>query len=96
MKLTIATSLIALALAGASFAQPPAPTPAMQEARKAMMESCAADMKKLCDGKEGREAMMCMMRDNRDAASQPCKDAMAKVLAARQAAGGQSRRRDSI
>ena len=41
----------------------------MQAARKAMTEACAADMKTLCDGKEGREATMCLIRDNRDKAS---------------------------
>jgi hypothetical protein len=63
----------------------------MMAARQAMREACAADMKTMCQGKEGREAMMCMMRDNADKASQPCKDAMAKMRAARQAAGGGGR-----
>jgi len=49
------------------------------------MQSCAADMKTLCDGKTGREMMMCM-RDNGDKVSAPCKDAMGKMMAARQAA----------
>jgi len=89
MKLTIAASLAAFALAGAAFAQPPAggpaPTPEMQAARQAMMQSCAADMKTLCDGKTGREMMMCM-RDNGEKLSAPCKESMAKMMAARQAA----------
>ena len=88
MKLTLATTLVAFAIAGASFAQPPAPSPEMQAARKAMTDACAADMKTLCDGKEGREQMMCLVRDNRDKASKPCQDAIAKMMAARQAAGG--------
>ena len=88
MKLQIATTLGALALAGAAFAQqpPPAgpggggpPSPEMQAARQAMREACAADMKTLCDGKEGREALMCVARDNADKASQGCKDAIAKM-----------------
>ncbi len=54
-----------------------------------MNEACAADMKTLCGDKTGREQMMCMMRDNADKVSQPCKDAMAKVMAARRAASGQ-------
>jgi hypothetical protein len=54
----------------------------MQAARQAMRQACAADMKTLCDGKEGREAMMCM-RDAGDKVSAPCKDAMAKMMAAR-------------
>jgi hypothetical protein len=97
MKLRIAIALSTLALAGAAFAQQPAgggggggqnASPAMQEARKAMQEACAADMKSLCDGKEGREAMMCLIRDNRDKASKPCQDAIGKMMAARQGGGG--------
>lgn len=94
MKLQILTALAALAVAGAAVAQPGPgggggpPSPEMQAARAAMREACAADMKTLCDGKEGREAMMCLMRDNADKASQPCKDAMTKMRAARQAAAG--------
>jgi hypothetical protein len=88
MKLRITLTLAALAVAGSALAQPPAATPEMQAARAAMRQACAADMKTLCDGKEGREAMMCLVRDNADKASQPCKDAIAKLRAARQAAGG--------
>jgi hypothetical protein len=94
MKLRIATTLAALALAGAALAQPPAggggggggqaPSPEMQAARQAMMQACAADMKSLCDGKQGREAFMCL-RDNADKASAPCKDAMSKMPARRPA-----------
>jgi hypothetical protein len=87
MKLRIAITLAALAVAGSAFAQPPAggqsPSPEMQAARKAMMEACAADTKTLCDGKAaGRETMMCL-RDSADKVSAPCKDAMAKMMAAR-------------
>lgn len=86
MKLMPMIVLAALSIGTAAFAQePPAaggPSPEMQAARKAMMESCAADRKTLCDGKTGREAMMCM-RDNADKLSAPCKDAMAKMMAAR-------------
>jgi hypothetical protein len=85
MTLRIALTLAALACAGSAFAQPPPgggpggpPSPEMQAARQA----CAADMKTLCDGKEGREAMMCM-RDAGDKVSAPCKDAMTKMMAAR-------------
>jgi hypothetical protein len=92
MKLQLAAAVAALAFAGAALAQPPAgggggqaPSPEMQAARQAVQQSCAADMKTLCDGKQGREAMMCM-RDNSDKASQPCKDAMAKMMAARRPA----------
>ena len=84
MKLKIAITLAALAVAGSAFAQPPGggggggPSPEMQAARQAMMQACSADMKTLCDGKAGREMMMCM-RDNADKASAPCKDAMSKM-----------------
>jgi hypothetical protein len=98
MKLTIATTFAAVALAGAAFAQQPPPgggggpggppSPEMQAARQAMREACAADMKANCADKQpGRETMMCMMQ-NQDKLSQGCKDAMAKMRAARQAAGG--------
>jgi hypothetical protein len=73
--------------AGAAHAQDPrpAPSPEMQAARQAMRDACAADAKTLCDGKEGREAMMCM-RDNLDKVSSPCKDAISKMMAVRRAA----------
>jgi hypothetical protein len=93
MKLRIAITLAALAVAGSAFAQPPAgggggtPSPEMQAARQAMMQACAADQKSLCADKQGRDAMMCL-RDNVDKASQGCKDAMAKMRAARQGGGG--------
>ena len=87
MKLQLAAALAAFAMAGAAFAQPPvgggqSPSPEVQAARQAMMQACAADMKSNCDGKTGREMMMCM-RDAGDKVSAPCKDAMAKMMAAR-------------
>jgi uncharacterized membrane protein len=89
MKFKIALTLAALSVAGSAFAQPPAggqtPSPEMAAARQALREACAADMKTLCDGKEGRDAMMCI-RDNADKVSAPCKDAMAKMMAARRPA----------
>jgi hypothetical protein len=84
MKLSILVSLAALAVSGSAFAQEPAPgggagpSPEMMAARQAMRAACAADMKTLCDGKQGREMMMCM-RENADKVSAPCKDAMAKM-----------------
>jgi hypothetical protein len=78
MKLTIATALAALTMAGAALAQPPAPSPEMAAAREAMMKACATDAKTLCDGKTGRDQMMCM-RENQDKASAGCKDAMSKM-----------------
>lgn len=77
MKL-ILTTFAAMAMAGAALAQPPAPSPEMAAAREAMTKACAADMKSLCDGKAGREAMMCM-RENQAKLSAPCKDAMSKM-----------------
>ena len=91
MKLLPMIVLAALSVGTAAFAQEPAgggPSPEMQAARKAMMQSCATDMKTLCDGKTGREAMMCM-RDNTDKVSAPCKEAMVRMRAARQAAPAQ-------
>ena len=89
MKLRIPLALAALAVAGAAFAQPPAgapaPSPELQAARQVMMQACSADMKSNCDGKQGREMMMCM-RDAGDKVSAPCKDAMAKMRAARRPA----------
>lgn len=93
MKLRIAITLAALAVAGSAFAQQPggggggAPSPEMQAARQAMMQACAADAKSLCADKQGREMMMCL-RDNADKTSAGCKDAMAKMRAARPAGGG--------
>ena len=86
MKIQIATTIAALAIAGAAFAQPAgggggqAPSPEMQAARAAMREACAADMQKLCADKQGREAFMCL-RENADQASAPCKAAFAKMPA---------------
>jgi len=93
MKLHIAITVAALAMASASFAQQPAPgggagaSPEVQAARAAMREACAADMQKLCEGKTGREAFMCL-RDNADKTSQGCKDAQAKMRAAMQGGAG--------
>jgi hypothetical protein len=80
MKLTIALALAALTIGGSALAQPPGgpPSPEMQAARQAMMQACSADLKTLCDGKQGREMMMCL-RENEAKASQPCKDALAKL-----------------
>lgn len=82
MKLQIAITLAALAIGGSAFAQPPeggaGPSPEMQAARQAMRQACAADVKTLCDGKMGREAMMCL-RENAEKTSAPCKDAMMKM-----------------
>lgn len=88
MKLKIAMALSAFTLVGGAVAQAqqPAPSPEMQAARQAMREACAADMQKLCDGKTGREAFMCL-RENADKASQGCKDAMTKMQSLMRPAG---------
>ena len=92
MKRQRLAAIAALAVAGAAAAQPGPggpPSPELMAARQAMREACAADMKKLCDGKEGREAMMCLMRDNADKMSPTCKEAADKMrsLAPRPPAG---------
>ena len=62
-------------------------SPQMQAARQAIRQACAADMQKLCAGQEGREAMSCL-RDKPDQVSAGCRDAMTKMRAQRQGAGG--------
>jgi multidrug efflux system membrane fusion protein len=52
-----------------------------------MMLACAADMKKLCSGKQGGEAFMCL-RQNRAKASPACKAAMASGRGGGGAGGG--------
>lgn len=84
MKLSILVALGALAVGGAAFAQePPAggpgQSPEMQAARQAMRAACAADFKTLCDGKQGREAMMCLRQADPAKISQGCKDAVSKM-----------------
>lgn len=88
MKLKIAIALGALSILGGAVAQAqqPEPSPEMQAARQAMREACAADFKTLCDGKTGREAFMCL-RENAEKVSQPCKDAMAKMMSVARPAG---------
>jgi multidrug efflux system membrane fusion protein len=63
-------------LAGAGGGPPPSPE--MMAARQAMRQACAADARKLCPGKEGRDMFMCL-RGNADQASGACKAAMAKA-----------------
>ena len=53
-------------------------SPEFAAARQAMMQACGADMQKLCPGRQGREAMMCL-RQNTEKASGACKDALAKM-----------------
>jgi hypothetical protein len=59
----------------------------MQAAREAMQKACAADMSKLCAGKEGREAFMCL-RENDDKLSGGCKAAREKMRAMRPPGSG--------
>ena len=58
------------------------PSPEQKAAREAARKACEPDMKTLCAGKAGRDAMMCM-RENHDKVSSSCKDAMAKAHAHR-------------
>jgi membrane fusion protein, multidrug efflux system len=51
------------------------------------MIACATDMKKLCNGKQGREAFACL-GENQAKASATCKSAMAAAAAARAGGGG--------
>lgn len=81
MTRTLWTMAATLCLATGALAQMPgggAPSPEMIAAREAMQKACDADMKKLCSGKDGREAMQCL-RSSMDKASASCKDAMAKM-----------------
>ncbi len=81
MKLRIAITAAALAAfaAGSAYAQP---SPDIQAAIQGVMQACQADSAKLCEGKQGREMFMCL-REKEAQASQPCKDAMAKLPARR-------------
>jgi hypothetical protein len=63
------------------------PSPEMLAARDAMQKACAADMSKLCVGKEGREAFMCL-RENDDKLSGGCKAARDKMRSLRPPGSG--------
>ncbi|MDB5448357.1 MAG: hypothetical protein JWQ97_3674 [Phenylobacterium sp.] len=81
MKLRLFTLLAALSAAGAANAQMGGGgglSPEVHAAREAVAKACAADAKTYCDGKQGREMMMCL-RDNSEKLSAPCQDAMAKM-----------------
>jgi hypothetical protein len=74
-------ALTASAVAQAADGGPPpggGPPPEMRAAFEAVNKSCAEDRNKLCDGKPGREGMMCL-RANQDKASAPCKEALGKM-----------------
>jgi hypothetical protein len=88
MKLTLlaAFGVTAIAVATAAMSQPPpaapsqsqAPSPQMTALHDAVLKNCAADQKKLCDGKEGKEGHDCMAA-NLPKASQECQAAIAKM-----------------
>jgi hypothetical protein len=89
MKLTLLAALGVAAIAGATAAmsQPPPARPAspaqspsaeMNALHEAVLKSCAADQKKFCDGKEGKEGHDCMAA-NLPKASQECQAAIAKM-----------------
>ena len=62
------------------------PSPEMRALFQSVRDTCAADAKTLCDGKTGREMMMCL-RENVEKVSAPCKDAMSKLPARRPPSG---------
>ena len=87
MRIVTAVLSLSLTVAATAFAQMPTPTPEMMAAREKMTKSCQADMKTLCGGKEGREAMMCLRSAPQDKLSTGCKgamDEMAKFMRPRQ------------
>ena len=88
MRILTALLCLSLTAAATSFAQaPPAPSPEMMAAREKMTKACQADMKSLCGGKDGREAMMCLRSAPQDKLSTSCKgamDDMAKFMRPRQ------------
>ena len=55
--------------------------------RPSPMIACAADMKKLCNGKQGADAFMCL-RENQAKASPTCKAAMSAARGGPRAGGG--------
>ncbi len=55
--------------------------------RPSPMIACMADIQKLCGGKQGREAFMCL-RENMTKASAGCQSAMKAAAAARASGGG--------
>ena len=71
------------------------PSPEMRALFQAARGACAADAKTLCDGKAGREMMMCL-RENADKVSAPCKDAMSKLPPVVRSPRASGRRRAGI
>ncbi len=79
MKLRSLAISVALLVAAAVQAQtPPPPSPEVLAARAATGKACESDVKTLCAGKEGHEAMMCL-RGTPDKVSSGCKDAMTNL-----------------
>ncbi|MDB5424649.1 MAG: hypothetical protein JWQ29_2065 [Phenylobacterium sp.] len=79
MRLMPMIVLAALSVGSAALAQGGGGlSPEVHAARDAVRQACAADATRLCEGKAGREVMMCM-RDNADKLSGPCKEALAKM-----------------
>ncbi len=78
--LIIAATLAASAACAQEGAPSGGPSPEMRALFQSVRDTCAADAKTLCDGKAGREMMMCL-RENADKVSAPCKDAMSKLPA---------------
>jgi hypothetical protein len=87
MRIVTAVLSLSLTVAATAVAQMPAPSPEMMAARDKMTKSCQADMKSLCGGKDGREAMMCLRSAPPEKLSGGCKGAMdelAKFMRPRQ------------
>ncbi len=79
MKIHSMAACIGLVFAAATFAaDAPAPSPEIVAARAEVGKSCEMEVKMMCQGKEGREAMVCLnaMPDHLGAS---CKAAMEKL-----------------
>jgi hypothetical protein len=80
MKIHSMVACVGLAFAAVTFAaDAPAPSPQIVAARAEVGKSCEMEVKMMCQGKEGREAMACLntMPDHLGAS---CKTAMDKLM----------------
>ena len=84
MTLRTLILVVALAGAGAAYAQPPAggapASPEVQAARAAVRTACAADVKTLCADAQGPAVNQCL-RTNQSKVSADCAAALAKLPA---------------
>ena len=74
MKFTLVAALACVAVSVGALAQTADSSTEVQSARKA----CRSDAMKLCSGKRGNEARMCL-ESNSDKISPDCKNALAKL-----------------